>query len=482
MKTELFHKTNLAPSKLRPQATSIELLQRAGIVTALVIAMAGCGGSGGGSSSTTSSSTPAALTGSFVDAPTKGLLYTASPSGLSGTTDANGNYQYQAGDTVTFSIPNGVNPIVIGSTRPVAPTGGSPITFVLNLTNGYAAAQVLQALNHSSSASTLDVSGLTLDSANTTILNTYIASNGSQLPANADPTVTTNVTNMLSTAQTAASFSGNATASTPVTATFLDTVTASLQSTMSGLTPGLTIPLSTRVPGKLSYIVAINDAPGAQPQYIIRYRNVNGTSYEKRNALDLPSSVHNYPVINYSIPASGNVFTDTYQSYTAGATYPGYITTITVLYDDAVSTLATYSNALSTAPNTSIGTGSAAGIVMDTSFSPTSIAGKTITFTALANDGCTSANPYVVTVDGAGSAFTASCGGVAPPTPAHTSGYTISTVPNMPGLLAISLGGSVIRYWGLINGTSVSNGTLVSLTPGTATVVGSGHLRAITAQ
>jgi hypothetical protein len=479
MKTKLFHKTDLTPNKLHAHATKIELLQRAGIVTALVIAMAGCGGGSGGSASTGSTQTATAQTGTFVDAPTKGLLYTASPSGLSGTTDANGNYQYQPGDTVTFSIPNGVNPIVIGSTQPVAPTSGSAITFVLNLTNGSAAAQVLQALNHSTSASTLDVSGLTLDPGNATILNTYIASNGSQLPANADPTVTTNVTNMLTTAQTAASFSGSATVATPVTASFLDTVTASLQSTLSGLTPSLTIPLPTRVPGKLSYNVALSNIPGSAPIYVIRYRNPNGTTYEKRNTLDLPSSLYNYPVINYSVPASGNSFTETYPAYSS---YPGYITTINVLYDDANSALATYSYALTSAPSTPVGSGSAAGILMDSSFSPASIAGKTITFTSLANDGCTSANPYVVTVDGTGSSFIASCGGVAPPTPAHTTGFTISTVPNMPGLLAISYGGSVIRYWGLINGTSVSNGTMVSLTPGTATVVGSGHLRAITSQ
>ncbi|MGZ3158936.1 MAG: hypothetical protein ACXU7H_07625, partial [Burkholderiaceae bacterium] len=317
------------------------------------------------------------------------------------------------------------------------------------------------------------------DSGNAAILNTYIASGGSQLPANADPTVTTNITNMLSTAQTAASFSNSATVSTPVTASFLNTVTDSLQSTLSGLTPALTIPLPTRVPGKLSYNVALSNTPGSAPIYVIRYRNPNGTSYEKRSTLDIPSNLGNYPVINYSVPASGNSFTETYPAYSS---YPGYIDTITVLYDDANSALATYSYALASAPSTPVGSGSAAGIVMDTSFSPANIAGKKITFTALANDGCTSANPYIVTIDGTGSSFTASCGGVAPPTPAHTTGFTIGTVPNMPGLLAISYGGSVIRYWGLVNGTSISSGTMVSLTPGTATVLGSGHLRAITAQ
>jgi hypothetical protein len=437
--------------------------------------VAGCGGGGGSSSSS------APLSGSFVDAPTKGLLYTASPSGLSGTTDDNGNYQYQPGDTVTFSIPNGANPIVVGSTKPVAPTGGNAISFVLNLPNGEAAAQVLQTLNHSSSTASLDVSGLTLDSGKTAILNAYIASNGTQLPANADPAVTTNVTNMLNAAQSAAIFSGTATATTPVTSTFLDTVATNLQSTMSGLTTGLTIPLPIRVPGKLSFVVAI--ATGATaPYYLIRYRNTDGTSYVKTSTLDLPSAALHYPLITYSVPSSGNVMYEQYPSYTSSSiTYPGYITTDTVIYDDAYSSVGTYSTAASTAPGTPITGGSAASVIMDTTFSPANIAGKTITFTALANDGCTSTNPYVVTIDGTGSSFTASCGGTAPPAPLHTTGFTISTVPNMPGLLAISYGGNVIRYWGLVNGMSVSSGILVSLTPGTATVVGSGHLRTIIA-
>jgi hypothetical protein len=444
--------------------------------SALVV---GCGGSGGSSSASSSSSAP--LAGSFVDAPTKGLLYTASPSGLSGITDANGNYQYQPGDTVTFSIPNGANPIVVGSTKPVAPTGGNAISFVLNMTNGEAAAQVLQTLNHSTSVTSLDVSGLTLDSGNTAILNAYIASDGSQLPANADPTVTTNVTNMLNSIQTAAIFSGSATAATPVSSTFLDTVTVGLQSTMSGLTTGLTIPLPTRVPGKLTFTVAI--ATGATaPYYLIRYRNIDGTSYVKSSTLDLPTAALHYPVVNYSVPSSGNVMYELYPSYTSGlTTYPGYITTDTVIYDDAYSSVGTYSTAASSAPNTPIEGGSGASVVMDTTFSPATIAGKTITFTALANDGCTSANPYVVTIDGTGSSYTASCGGTAPPTPLHPTGFTIATVPNMPGLLSISYGGSVIRYWGLVNGTSLSSGALVILTPGTATVLGSGHLRAVTA-
>jgi len=42
--------------------------------------------------------------GFFVDSGVEGLTYTASPSGVTGTTDADGRYEYNAGDTITFSI------------------------------------------------------------------------------------------------------------------------------------------------------------------------------------------------------------------------------------------------------------------------------------------------------------------------------------------------------------------------------------------
>ena len=44
------------------------------------------------------------LTGSFVDSAVQGLRYQAEPSGLKGLTDADGNFRYRAGDTVTFYI------------------------------------------------------------------------------------------------------------------------------------------------------------------------------------------------------------------------------------------------------------------------------------------------------------------------------------------------------------------------------------------
>jgi len=64
------------------------------------------GGDPGGDSGPTGDSE-----GFFIDSGVEGLTYTASPSGLTGTTDADGRYEYNAGDTITFSIGS----IVLGS-------------------------------------------------------------------------------------------------------------------------------------------------------------------------------------------------------------------------------------------------------------------------------------------------------------------------------------------------------------------------------
>ena len=60
--------------------------------------LAACSGGGDGG---TGGGTPAAaptLTGTFVDAPVSGLSY-ATSSGLSGTTNAQGQFSYRSGDT-----------------------------------------------------------------------------------------------------------------------------------------------------------------------------------------------------------------------------------------------------------------------------------------------------------------------------------------------------------------------------------------------
>jgi hypothetical protein len=61
--------------------------------------------------------TAAPVAGTFVDSPVQGLGYSATPSGLFGLTDANGQFTYLPGDTVTYNLYGQV----IGAAVPAAP-------------------------------------------------------------------------------------------------------------------------------------------------------------------------------------------------------------------------------------------------------------------------------------------------------------------------------------------------------------------------
>jgi Divergent InlB B-repeat domain len=69
----------------------------------LLLALAACGSGGSdGGGGTVPAATP--LSGTFIDSPVQGLGYSTTPSGLSGLTNVNGQYNYMAGDTVTFNL------------------------------------------------------------------------------------------------------------------------------------------------------------------------------------------------------------------------------------------------------------------------------------------------------------------------------------------------------------------------------------------
>lgn len=95
----------------------------------MLLLLASCGGGGGGSTPTTppSGSNPATL-GTFVDAPVSGVAYTTS-SGMSGTTDQNGQFKFAVGDTVTFSAAG----VTLGSFQPNVASDGTAIVTPLNL-------------------------------------------------------------------------------------------------------------------------------------------------------------------------------------------------------------------------------------------------------------------------------------------------------------------------------------------------------------
>ena len=100
----------------------------------LAAGLTGCGGGGGsasgsgsGGSSTGSSAT---LVGAIIDAPVQGLAYSASPSGLTGTTDAQGAFKFKAGDVVSFSAAG----VALGSVTPQLSSDGSAVVTPLSLT------------------------------------------------------------------------------------------------------------------------------------------------------------------------------------------------------------------------------------------------------------------------------------------------------------------------------------------------------------
>jgi hypothetical protein len=138
-----------------------------------VVTLAACGGGGGGGGGASSSTT---YSGQFIDAPTKGLTYTSSPSGLTGTTDANGTFRFQAGDVVSFVVPTSSGAISIGVYSPPTPASStdSAIVHVSTMDNATQVAQTLQALGGTSSV--IDVSNVNLTSTEKNQINDYIAS------------------------------------------------------------------------------------------------------------------------------------------------------------------------------------------------------------------------------------------------------------------------------------------------------------------
>ena len=128
---------------------------------AVLALLTACGGGGGGDSTVATSS------GVFVNSPTKGIKYLASPSGLTGTTDENGTYSYKAGDTVTFTLDLGGSTVTLGSTSSPSATTSILALTVPNGGDPVAVAQVLETLDKSTADGKMDVSGITLSTGTT---------------------------------------------------------------------------------------------------------------------------------------------------------------------------------------------------------------------------------------------------------------------------------------------------------------------------
>jgi hypothetical protein len=154
-----------------------------GLTATAIAALVACGGGGGGSTPTAATT----YTGQFIDSPTKGLAYTATPSGLTGTTDENGAFKFQAGDTVAFSIPTASGNIDLGSATPVTPNSVSATStlHVMSMDNGTQIAQTLQSLDtNGNTGSHIDVSSVAATNNEITAIKEYISTGGTaNLPA-----------------------------------------------------------------------------------------------------------------------------------------------------------------------------------------------------------------------------------------------------------------------------------------------------------
>jgi hypothetical protein len=152
--------------------------------TALVLLIGACGGGGGATNNVQTS-----LTGTVIDAPIRGLIYTGLPSNTSNTTDSSGRYTVSANDTtVHFCLPTSSSQTSCTSSQAIfsyAPSTSNNQIVVTDLLGGIQVAQLLQSVGQSSgsgSSSVLDVSTFVSNPSNTplnlTNIQQWIASGG----------------------------------------------------------------------------------------------------------------------------------------------------------------------------------------------------------------------------------------------------------------------------------------------------------------
>jgi hypothetical protein len=203
-------------------------------IASLTAVLSACGGGSGPASKS------ATYKGNFVDSPVKGMCYSASPSGIVGTTDAAGTYEFKAGDTVRFAIPNNGSctsgsAIALGSAVAVDPSLTSDsLTHVLGLPNGRRMAEVLNALNVGTSDS-MNISNLSIPPMQVSRLSNYI--NSGVLPADAADNAS-----LLQSIQAAVTRPAGAAYALPVVpATFNNDVTTHLDTTLSRFISNSTI-------------------------------------------------------------------------------------------------------------------------------------------------------------------------------------------------------------------------------------------------
>ena len=382
--------------------------------------LAACGGGGGGETVIGDSGSPAVvasqtLTGVFVDAPTKGLAYKALPSGLSGVTDVDGKFKYRDGDKVAFKIATTGGDINLGAIVVSVPTNGDAVVSVLSLPNGQASAQILQTLNKGNSAN-IDVSNVSLSTADVTALNAYIDS-----PTKIAPSVTiAGVVKPL--------VDGNTAAAAAITYLGANPSSNSLTAAT----------ISSALSGKAVFSVGVtNQTTGVIG---LAYFAPNGTVSEVWN---------DGTVDSFTWASSNGQFTATRKGVTSSGTI-GYLDG-----NFGVSKYKTFD-----------GMDVSSMWFFIKSTTNADWANRTLTVTGNTSSYCNPL-PMYMTISADGSQFSATC---KLGTPAYATG-TLTQFAAMPGVLLVQEvinGNSSFFYAGLLAGGSLTSGQMFAYVPSTA--------------
>jgi len=422
-----------------------------------LIALVACGGGGGGGSGT--SPATSSYTGQYIDAPVKGLSYIASPSGLKGTMDDNGNFSFQAGDTVSFNVVTPGGNIAVGSVAPATPVSQSttvPIS-VMAMSGGTQIAQTLQSLG--GTGASIDVSSTNpkvaavVSAADVTSVNNFVSSGGATTPPAAVVTVqsTTAFTNAM------ASLSNLSTASpTPQT----------LNSVFNGSTSFHAGPMTT---------VTINNKADSTFTIInsgISYAKSDGSSYNICISSPIIANPSKYKFQDFCVSKNNSLVDTTTEKWAIDSTSnkinftsSGSTTVVTLPVID--NTTGIYNLAVNSTDGSSW-KGTGLFYMVSTSFSPSYFAGKTVTVSgdSKCSDGYMN---YSMSSDGA--SYTKSCKTSA------ASGVTfvssigkITAIKEIPGVLQFTdSGASTSTYVGQINGGTISAGRFAGAVLGDST-------------
>ena len=427
------------------------------IATLAALALTACGGGGGGSSGGGSNNGGApgvaTYTGKYIDAPTKGLFYRASPSGLNGLTDDTGSFSFQANDTITFQIqsPTGGN-INVGAVTPATPPNTSTpvIASVLDMSNGVAIAQILQSLGVTTSG-VIDVGYTTpsvsvLNTSTVTAMNNFVSSGGTTTKP---PEITIDAT-------TASSNATKALAS-------LTSIPSSI-TTVSGLTA-----FNTYFGGLNANTQGLNaKGLGAGFGYFEASGKLfNICSYQPPTLLSTGLS---WESCDSSVPVGGQLSNWTVSTLSGGSlqivetisagSQVGSVNTVTSAYNTSAN--GAFTNNITNIPNLPAGltqSGSGMYSVMQSNFSVSSLAGKTI---IVAGDSNCSNGKMKYVMNSTGTGYVKSC---YTSTTAGSSFTSLSGVTanqaNLPGIVTFADAGSTaatIKYVGVSMGSSLASG------------------------